>query len=142
MTVNLSGRSDAPFSEAVWQKIDEIVTGAARGQLSARRLLYVEGPYGLGFKSLPGSDRVVKDEAEQGGASIVASPVQTIPEIQTSFVLGARDIAAFEELGLPFDTGAIAQAAIAAARKEDDILLNGISNWGLKAWSRAKVFRR
>jgi len=137
MAENYLGRDDAPFSEKVWSKIDEVVTGAARGQLSARRLLYVDGAFGLGFKSLPGPDRVVKDESEQGGAILVSSQLQPVPEIQTLFTLAARDIAAFEERDLPFDFGAIAQAAIAAAKKEDEILLNGVRELGIKGLTNA-----
>jgi len=126
------GRDDAPFNQNIWQKIDDIVIHAAKSQLSVRRLLYVDGPFGLGLKAIPGPDRIVKDESEKGGTVVVASPVQPIPEIQTEFILAARDIAVFDEQGLPLDGGAIAKAAMAAARKEDDILLNGVPELGIK----------
>ena len=60
-------RDDAPFSDAVWGRIDTVVTEAAKSVLSARRIIYVEGPYGLGTKSVPAPDVVV--EAEEEGAA-------------------------------------------------------------------------
>ena len=59
MSENYLNRGDAPFSEKVWAKIDEAAVGAAKSQLSARRVLHIEGPYGLGFKLLPGADQAV-----------------------------------------------------------------------------------
>ena len=48
MATELLNRGDAPFSDKVWAAIDAAVVGAAKSQLGARRVLPVEGPYGLG----------------------------------------------------------------------------------------------
>jgi len=59
------------------------------------QLLDIDGPYGLGVKSIPLIDRSVNE----GGAKIISGDVLPIPLIETSFSLGARDLAAFEETG-------------------------------------------
>lgn len=132
MTDSFLGRSDAPFAENVWQRIDDIVTEAAKSQLSARRILYLEGPFGLGFKSFPGPDRVIRDDLDKGGTAVATSDVLPLIDIQTAFTLSARDVAAFEQTGIFPDSGAIAAAALAAARKEDEVLFNGVAEAGIR----------
>ena len=44
MTEKYMQRQEAPFSEKVWEQIDSTVVNAAKSQLSARRLLAVDGP--------------------------------------------------------------------------------------------------
>ncbi len=55
------GRDDSPFGDEIWGKLDEVVVAAAKSQLSGRRLLDMQGPYGLGLKSLPLADKVVSE---------------------------------------------------------------------------------
>jgi uncharacterized linocin/CFP29 family protein len=137
MADNYLARSDVPFSGKVWEKIDEIVTGAAKSQLTARKLLYIEGPYGLGFKTLSGPDREVKGKGE-GVLRVMTSETIPVLEIQAEFSLAARDIAAYDEQGLPLDAGPIAAAAITLARKEDDLLFNGDKDVGSPGLLTAK----
>jgi uncharacterized linocin/CFP29 family protein len=123
MSENYLNRGDAPFSEKVWAKIDEAAVGAAKSQLSARRVLHIEGPYGLGFKLLPGADQAVAES--EGGVKLVASTAVPLAGIHAAFALSARDVAAYDQTGLPFDLGPVARAAIACARQEDDVVYNG-----------------
>jgi uncharacterized linocin/CFP29 family protein len=137
MSEKFLNRGDAPFTEKVWEKIDEAVTVAAKGQLSGRRLLHVEGPYGLGLKSIPTPDRVIKEGAGEG-ASVVASSVTPVAAIQGGFCLAARDVAAFEETGLPLNLQVAAAAAIACAREEDALLFHGSKPLGVEGLMTAK----
>ena len=130
-------RGDAPFSEKVWERIDEAVTIAAKGQLSGRRLLHVEGPYGLGLKSVPTPDKVVKGGTEES-AKVLAGSITPVAAIQSGFCLSARDIAAFEEAGLPLDLRAAAAAAIACAKEEDTLIFNGSKPLGVEGILTAK----
>ncbi len=126
------GRSDAPFGEKVWKHLDDAAIGAARAQLSVRRLIDIEGPYGLGTKSVPTTDVPTKHEIKMGDVTASASGPGIIPlaGINSIFQIGMRDIAAFEQIGAPFDTRAVAHAAIAVARMEDELLLNGSRELG------------
>lgn len=130
-------RSDAPFSQAVWDRIDAVVTEAAKSVLSARRIIYVEGPYGLGTKSVPGPD-VVLEAQEEGAAGLTSGTVTPLGLIGKTFGLSARDIAAFEQTGIAFSPGPAAQAAIACAQREDGLLFSGSKALGVQGLLNAK----
>lgn len=121
------GREDAPFDENVWSRIDDIVISAAKAQLSGRKLLDIEGPYGLELKSVPLQDMLVNE----GDVKVISSPVLPVPLIETTFALGARDLATFEENGFSMDSGAIAQAAMAVAAAEDALIFEGNKQLGI-----------
>ncbi len=128
-------RGDAPFSPEIWKKIDEAVIETAKSQLSARKLLHIEGPYGLGMKSLPGTDNVL---AEDSGITVSAGKVIPVAELHGKFSLGARDIATYEKSGVPFDLSAAVTAAMNIAKLEDDIILNGSKALGVEGLLTAK----
>ncbi|MGD2174982.1 MAG: family 1 encapsulin nanocompartment shell protein [Candidatus Brocadiaceae bacterium] len=130
MTERFLHRDDAPFGDDVWEKIDEAVVGAARTQLSVRRILHTEGPYGAGLKSLDGPDAAVTEESEDG-ASVAAGGVVPVAAIRKGFTLPIRDIAAFERTGIPFGLDSAARAAIACAKREDEVLLYGSDELGV-----------
>jgi uncharacterized linocin/CFP29 family protein len=115
------GRNDAPIEAGTWQTIDAVMSEAARGVLSGRRLLHIEGPYGLGLKAIP-----LQDSDEKNG--LITSNFLQVPLIQTTFQLSKRDLAAHEREGLPFDLGPVAQAAIAVATREDTLIYQGAQN--------------
>ncbi len=129
------GRDDAPFDESLWEKIDKTVAGAARSQLAGRRLLHVDGPHGLGLKFLPGKEEEV---AEGGGVSILASSPVPIANLSTGFRLPRRDLAATESNGAPLDLSPAAQAAVACARQEDDLIFQGNKALGADGLLTAK----
>ena len=54
-------RDDAPFDEEVWDVLDNAMIAVAKDQLAGRRLLHVEGPLGLGIKSIPMQDQETDD---------------------------------------------------------------------------------
>lgn len=124
-------RDDAPFGDDVWEKIDEAVVGAARGQLTARRLFHVEGPYGYGLRSVPGTDKVIAEEDEDA-AGVSAGCVTPVAAIRKDFAIPMRDVASYKQSGIPFSTADAAHAAIACARREDEILFHGSDDLGVK----------
>jgi len=132
MSHHLLNRKDAPFAENVWGLIDTAVTEAAKSQLSVRRIVDIEGPYGLGTKSVPGADEPTREKTQVGGAvaTVVGAPTLPLAGILSGFTLASRDIAAFEATGLAFDTKPAAAAGIACARQEDSVLLYGSSALG------------
>lgn len=128
MSTKYLDRQSAPFGPEVWEKIDEAVIGAATSQMSARRLLEVEGPYGLGLRAIAAAD---EDLVSEGGATVCVSPATPVPTIRHEFRLPVRAVAAFEADGLPFDMRDVANAAIAVAHREDEIILQGIPDYGI-----------
>lgn len=124
-------RDDAPFSQSVWEMIDDIVVGTAKSQLAARRLLPIEGPYGAGFKTLHGPMREIRPAEKNGGVSLRSSSGTPVTELVTTFSLAISDIATFEQTSEPVDHGPIARAAITLANKEDDLIFNGNKELGV-----------
>jgi len=124
-------RGDAPFGEKVWEQINTTVVEAARSQLSGRRLLRTIGPYGTGVKALPFGDSDVAGITPGGGGAtkgvtVSSSCIIPVVMLRSEFTLSVRDVAAFEQAGTPFDLNAVAEAAIAAARQEEQVIYNGL----------------
>ncbi|MBD3315595.1 MAG: DUF2184 domain-containing protein [Chitinivibrionales bacterium] len=130
MSDKLLHRSDAPFSEKTWHQIDLAVRDAAISEVSARRILETKGPYGIGLKSLPLADRPLEKESDDT-VEVAVDAAVPMPLISTSFSIAARDIDNFERYGLPLDTGAASEAAVACARKEEQLLYYGAPESGI-----------
>jgi uncharacterized linocin/CFP29 family protein len=113
------GREDAPIGEETWKALDATMTEVAKSVMAGRRLLYVEGPFGLGLKGVPLQDI-------KGESGLVTSAFVPVNLIQKSFVLSKRDLAASEREGLPFNTAPVAAAALDCALLEDKIIFNGV----------------
>ena len=114
------GREEAPIGAETWKLIDDIAVQAAKSQITGRRLLPIEGPYGFGLKSLPLGDYAVED----GISASISLPLSLI---RTEFSMGKRDLAAYERDHLILDTAPVACAAMDAAAKEDRIIFNGLT---------------
>jgi uncharacterized linocin/CFP29 family protein len=130
-------RKDAPFGDAVWQKIDQTVIEAAKSQLCGRRLIKTQGPYGLGFKAVPTGDSPV-DEKLPEGVRMAASCAIPLVAVQAGFRLAVRDVAAFEQSGLPLDLGEAARAALDCAKQEDALIFNGSKKLGTRGLLNAE----
>ena len=50
MSLSLLNRDDAPFDQQFWNTLDDTIKNVAQAQLSVRKLLYTEGPCGLGMQ--------------------------------------------------------------------------------------------
>ncbi|MBM4026871.1 MAG: DUF2184 domain-containing protein [Planctomycetes bacterium] len=136
-------RGDAPFGAGVWEAIDNAVVGAARSQLAGRRLLPALGPQGLGAKALPFGDAPVAQPPSAGspttpggggatdGVTVSTSCMIPVAMIHSEFALSVRDIAAYEQAGVPLDLNAAVKAALALARQEDQIVFNGLPSIGV-----------
>lgn len=128
MNVSYLDRDAAPFGAGIWDKIDEAVVGAASSQMTARRLLELEGPYGLELRAIAGPD---EDISHEGGATVCISPTTPVPTIRQGFTLPLRSVAAYESDGVVFNLRSVAEAAIAVAHREDEIIFNGIPERGI-----------
>ncbi len=111
-------REDAPFDATTWQLLDQTMIETARGQLSGRRLLPIEGPFGLGLKTVP-----LRDEEDEDG--FVASRTLPVVLIKELFTLPTRDLITYEEEGIALDTAAVQEATLAAVRREDELVFHG-----------------
>ena len=125
MSEQYLNRGDAPFGEGVWEAIDNAVVGSARSQLAGRRLLHTIGPQGLGLKALPFGDRPVQGNTVEG-VTVSSSCMVPVAMIHSEFTLSVRDVAAYEQSGIPLDLDAAVRAALALAHQEDQIVFNGL----------------
>lgn len=112
------GRESAPFGENVWAALDAAMIEAAKSQMAGRRLLPLEGPYGLGLKAIP----LPEEEVTSG---VWVSKTLPLVFLVEEFEIPLRDIAAYERDGLALNLRPVADAAIALARKEDELLFYG-----------------
>lgn len=120
-------REDAGFGKALWDKLDETITGAAKTRLTGRRLLPVEGPYGPGMKSIGIMDHAIAGTLSESVRLHIAC-LQPVPVIESSFLLSMRDIAAFESNGDAPGLKNAAGAAMLCADQEDALVFGGDKN--------------
>lgn len=134
MASKILGAEEVPFSGETLNRLNEIAIEAAKSQLAGRRILEVEGPYGLGRKAIPESDRIIGEgvEIDNIRAEMLTSPMIPLTAIQSRFTIPIRDVAAFEEEGIEFGATEAVSAAIALARQEDNIILFGAKEAGVE----------
>lgn len=113
------GREEAPIGSETWKVLDETMAEAAKSVMTGRKLLHIEGPYGLGLKAVPLQD----SRAENG---LFVSGLLPISFIHKTFSLSKRDLAASEKEGMPINTSAVASTAIEAAMQEESLIFHGI----------------
>ena len=105
------------LAAALLNEIEEAAISAARDILTGRKILDVEGPYGLGLTNLEvGNDDVCR-EPGPGEASAVVSHALSIPMIYRRFSLSKRRIAAFQETGQPLNLKVAEDAGQAVAAR-------------------------
>jgi uncharacterized linocin/CFP29 family protein len=107
------------------EQIESAAVSAARDVISGRRIIDVEGPYGLGLTTLEvGND----DKCRQPGpeeASAVVSHALSLPMIYRRFAISRRRIAAFQAMGQPLNLKAAEDAAQAVAAREEEFVYQG-----------------
>jgi uncharacterized linocin/CFP29 family protein len=111
-------REDAPTGPEAWKALDDTMIQAARSVLTGRRLLHIEGPYGLGLKYVPMQDNIIGD-------GIMTSGCIPLAYLQKTFEISKRDLAAYEREGLPINANAVAIAALKMALTEDNVIFYG-----------------
>lgn len=121
-------RSDAPFDESFWKMLDEIVKEIAMGQISARKLIYAEGPYGLGLQFIPGKERTI---GANDTVRLSISDSQTLTLINSSFTISAKSIASFIQSRIRMDIEPLAKCVLQVASQEDELLYYGSSAAGI-----------
>jgi len=107
-------RGDAPLTEGEWAQVDGIVVDVARKLLVGRRVLDLAGPFGAGLEVIPVGT----------GAGRAQIPLTVIEE---DFALNWREVEASRQMGVPLELGTAAKAAMACAKAEDLLILDGLA---------------
>jgi uncharacterized linocin/CFP29 family protein len=106
-------------------KIEQAAISAARDILTGRKIIDVDGPYGIGLTTLEvGNDDVCREPAPEE-ASAVVSHALSIPMIYRRFALSKRRIAASQEIGQPLNLKIAEDAAQAVAAREEEFVYQG-----------------
>lgn len=144
MSTNLLDRRETSFSAAVWTRLDVIVNASARERLTGRKILPLEGPYGQELADIPEPERVFSgggDDVGERDGSLLSAVSTPLVMVRTSFALAAREIAAFEDSGLPFDAAPVAHAAASCAAQEDALVFGGSETLGFRGLMTAEGTR-
>jgi uncharacterized linocin/CFP29 family protein len=113
------------------EKIEHAAVSAARDILTGRKILDVEGPYGLGLTSLEvGNDDICREPGPDE-ASAVVSQALSVPMIYRRFSLSKRRLAASQESGQPLNLKVVEDAGQAVAAREEEFVYQGQLNFRL-----------
>jgi len=118
MASDFQNRTVSGIGDKTWEVLEHAAVGAAKSQLSARRFISIEGPYGLGVQAVPLSD----EHSPDGHAVARLLPLHYLFR---TFGLSLRDIAAYEREPLTLDAGPAARAAIECAKAEEELIFTG-----------------
>jgi uncharacterized linocin/CFP29 family protein len=120
------------------ERIEQAAVNAARDVLSGRRIIDVEGPYGLGLTTLEvGNDDLCR-EPGPGEASAVVSHALSIPMIYRRFSVSKRRIAASRETNQPLNLKVAEDAAQAVAAREEEFVYRGQPSFHLSGLLNAE----
>ncbi|HKY09399.1 MAG TPA: family 1 encapsulin nanocompartment shell protein [Candidatus Binatia bacterium] len=119
------------ITDKLMDQIEAAAVSAAQAVLSGRRIIDVEGPYGIGLTTVEvGND----DRCREPGpdeASAVVSHALSVPMIYRRFAISKRRIAAFREMGQPLNLKAAEDAAQAVAAREEEFIYHGQPDFNL-----------
>ncbi|SCG84423.1 Maritimacin [Proteiniborus sp. DW1] len=133
-------RGDAPFSDELWERIDDTVVNKAREQLVGRKFIPVYGPLGAGIQSInidilsSDNDTAISSNGEEDTelVKVQSRRYVEIPMVFKDAFISWRDLENSNRTGLPLDLSPIAVTAAACAHKEDQIIFFGNEEWDYK----------
>ena len=124
-------RDQAPFPAEIWQMIDAAAASAARDQLTARRFLDLEGPFGAGLTAIEvGNDDYCRQPGPDEAGAVMGRAIP-LPMLRKSFQLSIRRVSAHVQNGQPLDLNPVQNAAEAVANREEEMIYSGQPAFGL-----------
>jgi uncharacterized linocin/CFP29 family protein len=129
MSLELLNRDDAPFGPDFWEILDSTVKSVAEIQLSARKLIFTDGPAGLGLQFVPGNERRI--EFSESGAEL--SLPHGIPLVQLCevFSISGRNIEVSRNAGLKPNFEDLVSSLLKITTSEDKLLFYGAASSGI-----------
>jgi uncharacterized linocin/CFP29 family protein len=125
-------RRMAPFGEDIWKRIDEAAVNAARDILTGRRFLEVDGPYGVGLTSVEvGHDDFCRQPTPEEAGAVMGRAI-SVPMLGKELRLSIRRMAAYQDMGQPLNLTPVEDAAEAVARREEEFVYYGQSDFRLQ----------
>ncbi len=115
-------RAGAPISEETWSKIDDMVVTVAQKALVGRKFLEIAGPMGWGVQVAPRFGFGTED----GAFTAQSADYIRLTELASEFKLKAQHLAIADQTSHGLDLGAVAMAAVALTRHEDELIVGGL----------------
>src|SRR5947207_6921770 len=123
-------RDQAPFPAEIWQMIDAAAASAARDQLTARRFLDLEGPFGAGLTAIEvGNDDYCRQPGPDEAGAVMGRAIP-LPMLRKGFQLSIRRVSAHVQNGPPLDLNPAQEAAEGAADPEEEMIYIGQPSFG------------
>ena len=113
------------------EQIEAAAVSAARDVLSGRRIIDVEGPYGMGLTTVEvGNDDRCREPGPNEASAVVSHAI-SVPMIYRRFAISKRRIAAFRGMGQPLNLKTVEDAAQAVAAREEEFIYQGQTDFHL-----------
>lgn len=141
---------EVPLEHEQLELMKRTVSRSAREHLVGRKFIKVYGPLGAGAQSVTWDTFLppvmanidLLGEAEQEPVHTQRRAFLNIPQIYKDFILYGRDIAASHDssenhhgddrcICMPLDLSALVNAVVQCAKKEDDMIFNGLPEMGI-----------
>jgi uncharacterized linocin/CFP29 family protein len=125
-------RRMVPFGDDIWNRIDEAAVKAARDVLTGRRFLEVDGPYGVGLTSVEvGHDDYCRQPTPEEAGAVMGRAI-SVPMLRKELRLSIRRLAASRDMGQPLNLTPVEDAAEAVARREEEFIYYGQTDFRLQ----------
>jgi len=119
-------RDEAPFSDALWEQMENQVLDAARKALAGRRFLPLYGPLGAGAHTAAVDSAENTEHMHDGFAYFDARKLVQIPQLYEDFWLYWRDMAYGQQYQIPLDFSPAYEAGTKLAFREDSMIFYGV----------------
>ncbi|HKL47564.1 MAG TPA: family 1 encapsulin nanocompartment shell protein [Candidatus Izemoplasmatales bacterium] len=123
-------RNLAPISDQAWEEVDERAEEVINAQLTTRKSLKVNGPFGLSYTSIP-TGRLDLIENNSSKVKLGIYNNKSLLETRISFELSKWELDNLLRGAKDIELDALEDAAKVIARFEDDVIYNGSKNAGI-----------
>jgi uncharacterized linocin/CFP29 family protein len=124
-------RGHSHLPDAIWKEIDDAAAAAAADQLTGRRFLDLQGPFGVGLTAIEaGNDDYCRQPAADEAGAVMGRAI-SVPMLRRAFRLSVRRIAGHLENGQPLDLTPAQDAAEAVAKREEEFVYRGQPDFNL-----------
>jgi uncharacterized linocin/CFP29 family protein len=118
-------RAQSQLPDAIWREIESAAAEAARDQLTGRRFLDLQGPFGVGLTSIEaGNDDYCRQPSPDEAGAVMGRAI-SVPMLRRAFRLSVRRVASHVENGQPLDLTPAQDAAEAVAAREEEFVYRG-----------------
>jgi uncharacterized linocin/CFP29 family protein len=124
-------RAQSHLPDAIWEEIERAAVAAAREQLTGRRYLDLQGPFGVGLTAIEaGNDDYCRQPSPDEAGAVMGRAI-SVPMLRRAFRLSVRRIAGYLENGQPLDLTPVEDAAEAVANREEEFVYRGQPDFSL-----------